>query len=183
MLDNAQVTVLENATTAQYSHTLNVTGTDLSAVTVYGCSVSNNKPSSAKAIASNGINLMLKHSQMIYTLPMNCSHCFCHCIHVGITKSNKISISASESNIETRENVDLTCSATFEDISSRVEYVWSGPVMRNYASQPVLPLPNIQLSDAGLYMCTATVHNSSITAVISVTLQCKCNYTYIHKHL
>ena len=54
VLDNAQVTVLENATTAQYSHTLNVTGTDLSAV--YGCSVSNNKPSSAKAIASNGIN-------------------------------------------------------------------------------------------------------------------------------
>ena len=54
VLDNAQVTVLENAITAQYSHTLNVTGTDLSAV--YGCSVSNNKPSSAKAIASNGIN-------------------------------------------------------------------------------------------------------------------------------
>ena len=53
VLDNAQVTVLENATTAQYSHTLNVTGTDLSAV--YGCSVSNNKPSSAKAVALNGI--------------------------------------------------------------------------------------------------------------------------------
>ena len=62
VLDNAQVTVLENATTAQYSHTRNVTGTDLPAV--YGCSVSNNKPSSAKAIASNGIKLMLKHSQM-----------------------------------------------------------------------------------------------------------------------
>ena len=30
--DNAQVTVLEYATTAQYSHTLNVIGTDLSAV-------------------------------------------------------------------------------------------------------------------------------------------------------
>ena len=30
--DNAQVTVLEYAITAQYSHTLNVIGTDLSAV-------------------------------------------------------------------------------------------------------------------------------------------------------
>ena len=62
VLDNAQVTVLENATTAQYSHTVNVTGTNLSAV--YRCSVSNNKPSSAKSIASNGIKLMLKHCQM-----------------------------------------------------------------------------------------------------------------------
>ena len=52
--DNAQVIVLEDAITALYSHSLNVTGTDLSAL--YGCSVSNNKPSSAKAIASNGIN-------------------------------------------------------------------------------------------------------------------------------
>ena len=51
--DNAQVTVLEDAVTAQYSHSLNVTGTDLSAV--YGCSVSNNKLSSAKAIALNGM--------------------------------------------------------------------------------------------------------------------------------
>ena len=57
LLDNAQVTVLENAITAQYSHTLNVTGTDLPAV--YGCSVSNNKPSSAKAIASIVINVQV----------------------------------------------------------------------------------------------------------------------------
>ena len=42
VLDKAQDTVLEDAITAQYSHTLNVIGTDLSAV--YGCSVSNNKP-------------------------------------------------------------------------------------------------------------------------------------------
>ena len=54
LLDNAHVTVLGNAITAQYSHTLNVTGTDLPAV--YGCSVSNNKPSSAKAIASIVLN-------------------------------------------------------------------------------------------------------------------------------
>ena len=48
--------------------------------------------------------------------------------------------------------------------------------MHYYASDPVLPLPNIRLSDAGVYVCTATSHNSSITRVISVTLQRKCNY-------
>ena len=68
--DNTHVSVLDNATTAQYSHTLNVTGKGLPAV--YGCFVSNNKPSSAKAIATidyNGINPLY-----IYTLllPMNC---------------------------------------------------------------------------------------------------------------
>ena len=48
--DNTQVSVLVNATTAEYIHTLNVTGTKYSAV--YGCSVSNNKPSSANVIAT-----------------------------------------------------------------------------------------------------------------------------------
>ena len=54
--NNMQVSVLVNATNAEYVHTLNVTGTKYSAV--YGCSVSNNKPSSAKVIATitnNGI--------------------------------------------------------------------------------------------------------------------------------
>ena len=41
------VSVLVNATTAQYIHTLNISGTKLPGV--YGCSVSNNKPSSANA--------------------------------------------------------------------------------------------------------------------------------------
>ena len=48
--DNMQVSVLVNATTAEYVHTLNVSGTKYSAV--YGCSVSNNKPSSAEVIAT-----------------------------------------------------------------------------------------------------------------------------------
>ena len=46
--ENTHVSVLVNAVSAQYNHTLNVTGTEFSAV--YGCSVSNNKPSVAKAI-------------------------------------------------------------------------------------------------------------------------------------
>ena len=45
---NASVSVLENANTARYTHILNFPGTELSAV--YGCSVSNNKPSSAQVI-------------------------------------------------------------------------------------------------------------------------------------
>ena len=48
VLENIPVSVLNNATTAQYNHTLNVSETKLPAV--YGCSVSNNKPSSSKVI-------------------------------------------------------------------------------------------------------------------------------------
>ena len=58
--DDTHVSVLVNAATAQYNHTLNVSGTELSAV--YGCSVSNNKPSSAKVITTitkNGMNLLV----------------------------------------------------------------------------------------------------------------------------
>ena len=48
--DNTHVSVLVNSTTAQYNHTLNITGTELPAV--YECSVSNTKPSSTKAVAT-----------------------------------------------------------------------------------------------------------------------------------
>ena len=53
VLGNTPVSVLVNGTTAQYIHTLNISGTELPAV--YGCSVSNNKPSSANATAALGI--------------------------------------------------------------------------------------------------------------------------------
>ena len=56
--ENIPVSVLNIATTAQYTHTLNVTGRGLPAV--YGCSVSNNKPSSAKVIVtSEDMNVIL----------------------------------------------------------------------------------------------------------------------------
>ena len=64
--DNTQVSVLVNATTAEYVHTLNVTGTNYSAV--YGCSVSNNKPSFAKVITTltnNGIAIRVYTSNNI----------------------------------------------------------------------------------------------------------------------
>ena len=43
--DNGDKTILDNRQLGQYIHTLNVTGTVVSGV--YGCSVSNSKPSSA----------------------------------------------------------------------------------------------------------------------------------------
>ena len=48
--DNTQVTVLDNGITGQYTHTLQITG--MAVPGVYGCSVSNNKPSSAKAVGT-----------------------------------------------------------------------------------------------------------------------------------
>ena len=46
--DNTSVSVLVNPTTGLYTHTLKFNGAELSVV--YGCSVSNNKPSLAKVI-------------------------------------------------------------------------------------------------------------------------------------
>ena len=48
--DNTQVTVLDNSITGQYTHTLNISG--MTVPGVYGCSVSNNKPSSAKSVGT-----------------------------------------------------------------------------------------------------------------------------------
>ena len=59
--DNTPVSVLENATTALYTHTLKFSGTELSSP--YGCSVSNNKPSSATVIiiGDNGMNVVYEY--------------------------------------------------------------------------------------------------------------------------
>ena len=49
--NNTQVTVLDNSITGhQYIHTLNISG--MAVPGVYGCSVSNNKPSSAKVVGT-----------------------------------------------------------------------------------------------------------------------------------
>ena len=48
--DGSQVSVLDNSITGQYTHTLRVSQIDVA--TVYECFVSNNKPSSAKAVAT-----------------------------------------------------------------------------------------------------------------------------------
>ena len=48
--NNAQVRVLDNGVTGQYTHTLNISG--MTVPGVYGCTVSNNKPSSAKTVGT-----------------------------------------------------------------------------------------------------------------------------------
>ena len=54
-----------------------------------------------------------------------------------------------------------------------VLYVWSGPAINDKGSNRILSLTNIHLSEAGVYKCSASLHNSSITAGIPVVLQCK----------
>ena len=98
---------------------------------------------------------------------------FYHII-IGISISKQISISSSKSSFVAGESVNLTCTATFltED-TSNVQYVWSGPAMNDKGSNRILSLTNIHFSEAGEYKCSASLHNSSITAGIPVVLQCK----------
>ena len=98
---------------------------------------------------------------------------FYHII-IGISISKQITISSSKSNLVAGKSVNLTCTVTFltED-TSYVQYVWSGPAMNDKGSNRTLSLTNIHLSVAGEYKCSASLHNSSITAGIPVVLQCK----------
>ena len=69
--DNTQVSVLVNATTVKYAHTLNVTGTKYSAV--YGCSVSNNKLSSAEVkatLTNEGLRARVVYNPQTINLPL-----------------------------------------------------------------------------------------------------------------
>ena len=78
------------------------------------------------------------------------------------------------------EFVNLACSTIFgyEDSStSSVHYLWSGPAMNDYGNNRNISLHGIHLSDAGeyiyIYMCTATMPNSSVTSVIHVNVESK----------
>ena len=64
--DNTPVSVLVNATIARYTHTFKFSGTVLSNSTVYGCSVSNNKPSSAKVIVTIDYYGIYKCNVIVY---------------------------------------------------------------------------------------------------------------------
>ena len=93
----------------------------------------------------------------------------------GASTTKQISISSSKSSLVVGESVALTCSATLSDNinASSIQYVWSGPAMNDSGSSQILSLHNIHLSEAGEYKCSASLHNSSITAGIPVVLQCK----------
>ena len=81
-------------------------------------------------------------------------------------------MSSSKSNLVAGESVNLTFTGTFGSEDS-VQYMWSGPAVNDNGSSQILSLHNIHLSEAGEYMCSASLHNSSITAGIPVVLQCK----------
>ena len=61
--DGSQVSVLDNAFTGQYTHTLRVSQIDVA--TVYECFVSNNRPSSAKAVATLSEDGMLLYNCVV----------------------------------------------------------------------------------------------------------------------
>ena len=92
----------------------------------------------------------------------------------------QIFMSSSKSNLVAGESVNLTCSATFGS-EDGVQYVWSGPAVNDSGSNRILSLHNIHLSEAGEYKCSASLHNSSITAGIPVVLQCKLELLYYHQ--
>ena len=147
--DNTSVSMLVNATTAQYIHTLNVSGTQLPAV--YGCSVSNNKPSSANAIAILGITYFCLSIIIVF---ITCN------VFIGVTSSKQVLAG---------EFVNLTCSTIFgseDSNTSSVQFLWSGPAINDYGNNRILSLHGIHLSDAGEYKCTATTPNSFVTSVI-----------------
>ena len=175
--ENTSVSVLDNATTARYIHTLNVSGTKLPAV--YGCSVFNNKPSSAKVIVTIDDSgtiydyikyIMVASTELVaYVLSFH---------NTGTSNTKKISMSSSKSNLVAGESVNLTCTATFGS-EDGVQYMWSGPAVNDSGSNRILSLHNIHLSEAG--ECSASLDNSSITAGIPVILQCKWELLYYHQ--
>ena len=90
----------------------------------------------------------------------------------GASTTKQISISSSKSSLVVGESVALTRSATLSDNSNTfsIQYVWSGPAMNGSGSSQILSLNSIHLSEAGEYKCSASLHNSSITAGIPVVL-------------
>ena len=96
----------------------------------------------------------------------------------------QISISSSKSSLVVGGYVKFTCSASFifdNSSTSGVQYVWSGPTINDNVSSQILSLHNLHLSEAGEYMCSASLHNSSITAGIPVVLQCKYGFICLYK--
>ena len=92
----------------------------------------------------------------------------------------QISMSSSKSSLVAGESVNLICSATFGS-EDGVQYVWSGPATNDSGSSQIFSLHNIHLSEAGEYKCSASLHNSSITAGIPVVLQYKWELLYYHQ--
>ena len=163
--DNAHKTILDNRQLGQYIHTLTVTATVVTGV--YGCSVPNSKPSSAKALINTaGIHLHFSYHILVHNLY----------IVAGISQ---ISISSHTSTIVhiLRGSVTLTCSAVFLSGNTSEDYVWSGPGVVGRKTG-VLILSDIWASQAGQYNCTATHSAFSISTTVDITVKCMHEYFY-----
>ena len=161
--DNTHKAILENRQLGQYIHTLNVTKTATVVSGVYGCSVSNSKPSSAKALLNTaGIHLPYSYRILVHNLY----------IVAGISQ---ISISSNTLTIVyvLGGSVTLTCSAVFLSENTSEDYVWSGPgVVGRNTKSGVLTLSDIWASQAGQYNCTATHSTLSISTTVDITVKC-----------
>ena len=160
--DNTHKIILDNRQLEQYIHTFKVTGTTVSGV--YGCSVSNSKPSSAMALINTaGIHLHYSYYILVHNLS----------IYI-VAGFSQISISSNTSTIVhvLGGSVTLTCSAVFLSENTSEDYVWSGPgVVGRKTGSGVLTLSDIWASQAGQYNCTAT-HLTSISTTVEITVKC-----------
>ena len=164
------MTVLDDPVTAQYTHTLSVTGR---LGGEYQCNVSNSKPSSdtAELIIVTGSNILPSQSQ-----------CVMCCLP---TDPLIISVSLSTSSPMAGESVSLTCSVTLPGtVSGSPVFQWAGPgdpltpAAPSASGQVVtstLTLSAVRTSQAGQYTCTASVEGTTLTnsSAVDITVQSK----------
>ena len=83
------------------------------------------------------------------------------------------------------DNVTLTCSVTLPTGVTRTpDFQWEGPgevtpadpTTNGQEVSSVLPLGTISTSQAGQYICTATLNGSSVTIDTNVTVQSELSH-------
>ena len=86
------------------------------------------------------------------------------------------------------DNVTLTCSVTMStEVTGTPDFHWEGPgditpadpTTDGQEVSSVLPLSTISTSQAGQYICTATLNGSSVTIATNVTVQSECGCHFI----
>ena len=169
------MSVLDDPVTAQYTHTLTVTGR---LGGQYQCTVSNSKPSTVNAIAQLSVEGSAHNNcvlQAPYPYPDQCTMC---CLSAD---SVMICLSPSTPSPMAGKSVSLNCSVT----PPSMEFQWEGPGDTLTPANPstsghsILTLSAVKTSQAGEYTCTATVEgsamNSTVNSTVHVTVRSKYN--------
>ena len=170
----SSTTVLDDPVTAQYTHTLTVTGR---LGGQYQCTVSNNKPSSvtAELIIVTGSHILTNHCRNdIYRV-------FVICLH---TDPLIIFLSPSTSSPTAGESISLSCSVTLPGtVSGSPVFQWAGPGDTPTPAAPstsgqvvtsTLTLSAVRTSQAGQYTCTASLEGSTVSSTVDITVQSEC---------